>query len=243
MQLEKVINLYKFADFGRLTAGLFHDIANPLTQVSLNLSNIKYQTNNNLFHNLKKITPVIKRAISGTKQMEKMVLSVRKQIQQQETKNIYNPLREIEMVVENFEYKCKKMGVKIEVNGERKIHTFGNSLRFYQLVSNLISNSIDAYYDIKREENRKIIVELDIEENEIVLIVKDFGCGIDEEHVNKIFDPLFTTKCLERGSGIGLYISKEIVEKEFNGTIEVKSKLKEGTNFMVKFPIKKKTEE
>ncbi|MDD2224825.1 MAG: HAMP domain-containing sensor histidine kinase [Candidatus Shapirobacteria bacterium] len=243
VQLERMVNLYKFADFGRLTAGMFHDIVNPLTQVSLSLSNIELQTKNKISSELNKIDPVVRRAIKGTRQMEKLIVSVRKQVQQQETNCIYEPWVEIETVMENFEYKAKEMKIQVNIIGNKKICTFGNSLRFYQLVSNLISNAIDSYYEIKRKENRKINIKLDTNGSEVILIVEDFGCGIDEETKQKIFDPLFTTKDTKRGTGIGLYITKTIVEKEFGGKIEVESKLKKGTLFTIKFPIKMKPDE
>ena len=243
VQLERMVNLYKFADFGRLTAGMFHDISNPLTQVSLSLSNIELQTKNKISFELNKLEPTIRRAINGTKQMQRMIVSVRKQVQQQETNSNYKPWMEIQTVIENFDYRAKVMNVQISNICKKEICTFGNPIRFYQLVSNLIANALDSYYEIKREENRKIIIKLDVDNGDIVLTVKDFGCGIDEEIRRKIFDPLFTTKNFERGTGIGLYISKMIVEKEFGGKIEVESKLNKGTLFTIKFPIKTKPDE
>jgi signal transduction histidine kinase len=243
IQLERISNLYKFADFGRLTVGLFHDIANPLTQVSLNLSNIEYQTRDKLSAEFNKVEPAIKRAIRGTEQMAKMIVSVRKQIQQQGSNLVYKPWTEIENVIENLKYKALEMKVKISIVGEKDIKTLGNSIRFYQLVSNLVSNALDAYYEVVREENRKIIIGLNTNEKEIILTVEDFGCGISEDVIEKIFDPLFTTKDFKRGSGIGLYISKNIVEKEFKGQMKVKSKLNKGTLFTIKFPLIRKSNE
>jgi signal transduction histidine kinase len=70
-----------------------------------------------------------------------------------------------------------------------------------------------------------------------------FGCGIEKEILSKIFDPLFTTKDMQRGTGVGLYISKTIVEQEFEGTVEVESEIGSGSIFTVRFPIRKKTNE
>ena len=145
--------------------------------------------------------------------------------------------------MENFEYKAKELKVQLSLVGKKDIKTFGNSIRFYQLVSNLVSNALDSYYEIKRKENRKVIVKLDTDKNYLVLTVEDFGCGINKEIIEKIFDPLFTTKDFKRGSGVGLYISKNIVEKEFEGKIKVKSKINEGSTFIVTFPIKNKPNE
>ena len=241
-QLEKIINLYRFADFGRLTAGLFHDISNPLTQVSLNLDNIEQQARSKLFPNYKKINPIIKRAIDGTKQMESLVLSVRNQIQQQETKSVYHPSDEIKTSLDNLQYKADSHQVSFILKSDKQIATFGNPIRFFQLVSNLVSNAIDSYFEIKRKENRKIIISLKKDGKYIVLTVQDFGSGINPKIINKIFNPLFTTKGSDKGTGVGLYISRDIVEKELLGSIKVKSKVNQGTTFFIKFPINKNHE-
>ena len=241
-QLEKIINLYRFADFGRLTAGLFHDISNPLTQVSLNLDNIEHQSRSKLFPKYKKINPIIKRAMDGTKQMENLVLSVRNQIQQQETKSVYHPSDEIKTSLDNLQYKATSHQVSFVFKPNRQITTFGNPIRFFQLVSNLISNAIDAYYEVKRKENRKIIINFKKYGKYIILTVQDFGCGINPKIINKIFNPLFTTKGSDKGTGVGLYISRDIVEKELLGSIKVKSKIDQGTTFFIKFPINKNHE-
>jgi signal transduction histidine kinase len=242
-QLEKLTIFYRFANYGRMAAGLFHDIANPLTQVSLSLSRIEYQAKNKLFPELKEIEPIVKRAINGTKQMEKFMMMLKKQIQQQEMEKNYKPWEEIKMAIENFEYKARKMKVQMDVTHKKNIYTVGNSLRFYQMISNLISNALDSYHEIQREENRKILIRLDADKNEITITVKDFGCGMSKKVMKKIFDPWFTTKDPKRGTGVGLYMTKKIVEEEFKGKIEVKSKLNKGTLFTVKFPIKRKLDE
>jgi signal transduction histidine kinase len=243
VQLEKITNLYRLADFGKLTAGLFHDIANPLTQVALNLHNIEHQTKSKLFPEFKKIDPVIKQAINGTEKMEILVASVRNQIEQQETKSIYSPSSEISSVLETFHRKIKEDKISLDFTSDQQFTIFGNPVRFFQLVSNLVSNAIDSYYEIKREENRKIIINLNKDKENIILIIQDFGCGIPQKNIDKIYNPLFTTKGCQRGTGIGLYISHDIVEKELFGTIKVKSKINQGTTFTIKFPIKIKTDE
>jgi len=243
-QLEKLTIFYRFSNYGRIAAGLFHDIANPLTQVSLSLSRIEYQAKNKLLPELKEIEPIVKRAINGTKQMEKFMMMLKKQIQQQEMEKNYKPWEEIKMVMENFEYKARKMKVQMNVVHKKNIYTVGNSLRFYQMVSNLISNALDSYHEVQREENRKIFIRLDTnKKNEILLTVKDYGCGMNEKIMKKIFDPWFTTKDPKRGTGVGLYMTKKIVEEEFKGRINVRSKLNKGTLFIVEFPIKKNLNE
>jgi signal transduction histidine kinase len=72
-----------------------------------------------------------------------------------------------------------------------------------------------------------------------VISVEDWGCGIDEIDLPKIFEPLFTTKSLEKGTGIGLSVSREIIKNYFKGSIKVKSKKGVGSTFTISFPLSK----
>jgi signal transduction histidine kinase len=99
-----------------------------------------------------------------------------------------------------------------------------------QVLINLIKNAIQALRD---ETNKNVTLSAFIKNNKHVIIsVKDNGPGIDEEAQAKIFIPFYTTK--KSGSGIGLSLSKQIMRQHL-GTISVKSKLNEGTEFVLRF--------
>jgi signal transduction histidine kinase len=99
-----------------------------------------------------------------------------------------------------------------------------------QVLINLIKNAIQALRD---EPDKLIILSAYVKDNKHVIIsVKDNGPGIDEEAQSKIFIPFYTTK--KSGSGIGLSLSKQIMRQHL-GTISVKSKLNEGTEFVLRF--------
>jgi len=78
---------------------------------------------------------------------------------------------------------------------------------------------------------------------EIVVQVSDDGTGIPKEIINKIFDPFFTTKPVGQGTGMGLSISKKIIEEEHKGRIEVKSVVGKGTDFFIYLPMKTEVKE
>jgi signal transduction histidine kinase len=72
----------------------------------------------------------------------------------------------------------------------------------------------------------------DVKENQLIIEVGDNGRGMDEKTLEKIFDPFFTTKSLEEGTGLGMYIVHNLIEK-MGGQIEIESKLRQGSNFKV----------
>jgi two-component system NtrC family sensor kinase len=88
----------------------------------------------------------------------------------------------------------------------------------------------------KRNKVDKISVKSECNGDEVTLTFSDTGMGIKEENLGKVFEPFFTTKKEGRGTGLGLWVSYGIV-KSFQGDIKIKSKLNEGTTFIIKLPI------
>ena len=87
---------------------------------------------------------------------------------------------------------------------------------------NIIINAKDA---LKKNKNEKIIhIQTTIEDNNLVIAIRDNAGGIEDSIIDKIFEPYFTTKHQYKGTGIGLYMSKIMVEKHLFGSIEVKNK-------------------
>ena len=101
-----------------------------------------------------------------------------------------------------------------------------------------MSNAIDSYQDFLEEiqEVRPVVIKLEELENEFIISVQDYGCGVPLKIRSRIFEPLFTTKNAEMGMGIGLSISKKIVEEDYHGKISFTSEEGEGTTFFVFLP-------
>ncbi|MFY9073532.1 ATP-binding protein [Malaciobacter mytili] len=89
---------------------------------------------------------------------------------------------------------------------------------FTQVILNILNNARDQLLKQNQEE-KLIIINSQIVEENAVIIIKDNGGGIDEKIMDKIFEPYFTTKEENNGTGIGLYMSKEIIEKHMNGKL------------------------
>ncbi len=223
---EKMMHLYRFAEFGRLSAGLFHDLINPLNAVSLSIEKLKVNDES------------VNKAIKAAKKMEDLVVAVRKQISRQENKNVFSLNKEIQDVIDILSYRARKNNVEIRFSHENDVNFLGNSIRFNQAVLNLAANAIDSYLPEKSDNaDRAVEVSLKEKENEIILAVKDFGIGISKENLQKIFDPFFTTK--DYGVGIGLSMAKQIVERDFFGKLIVESNIQpeqSGSTFTIVIP-------
>lgn len=238
VQFEKFRQLYRFAEFGRLSSGLFHDLSNYLTALFLSLEKIGMSKEDKK----KILKDELEHVQIAQKQLEDFMIAVHKQIQSQNSRQLFSIKKEIYQVIKIQNYVALKKNIDIEVIVIDEVITFGNSMRFNQVIANLIANAIDAYDNLSANQKRKKIIRIIIKKHDgkVRLFVCDNGRGISIEIINKIFDPFFTTKGARKGTGIGLSTVKEIVEESFDGEITVQSQINKGTTFCVEFPIRRK---
>lgn len=239
-QLERINQLDKFAEFGRVSSGVLHDLVNPLTVVSLNLEKIFSQSKDHGKVEILGLRDTLSKAMNATKKMENFIAAAKKHIQKNGNKKEYDLTDEIRQVMEILAYKARKMNVELQLMESESLITYGDPISVNQVVSNLISNSIDAYEAIDKDrENRKVMVFAYRNNDTIFIYIKDWGCGIGEEAANHIFQPFYSTKPMDKGIGIGLSNCKSIVESRLNGRIYFKSTPGEGATFYLEFPIQK----
>jgi signal transduction histidine kinase len=237
-QLEKVTQLNRFAEFGRLSSGLFHDLINPLNAVALNMEGAKKHEEKNPY--LAEVNSCLDRAIAAAAKMGDFVAALHRQIMKEEERKNFSLTEEIRQVIEILSYKALKAKVKIFFSSTGNVWTVGDAVKFSQISLNLIVNAIEAYPPavndavkaggIKREVN----ISLQAKNNKIIFTVKDYGAGISATNARRIFKPFFTTKD-GAGMGIGLSMVKLAVEKEFGGTIKFVSEIGKGTTFIINF--------
>lgn len=238
VQLEKMTQLYRFAEFGRLSGGLFHDLINPLTIISLNIEQIK----NSPDSKINDVRSYLNQAIEASNRMEDFIIAVRKQMAKEENGKLFSLTEEVRQAIQVLSYKARKANVNIEFFPSENVDTFGEGIKFNQVITNLVANAIDSYIyreEVSGKKNIQLItISLKEENGLITLVVEDCGAGIKEADLNKIFEPFFSTKTSKTNTGIGLSLVKNIIEKEFHGTIRAESK--DITKFTVKFYKNKK---
>ncbi len=239
LQAEKIAQLYRFVEFGRLASGLFHDLANPLNLVSLNLNQLSSQAEEISGNQLDERKVLLHRATIGLKKLEDFVKTARKQMQSHELRKRFSVTDEIQDVIDMFHYKAKEENIQIHLDKTSSITLYGNQLKFNQVITNLISNAIDSYEHLKRKKEKKIEITAQKLKYTIQLTVQDYGEGIEKKYLDKIFEPFFTTKSFDSNTGIGLSICKYIIDKEFNGTINVETGKENGTLFTILIPLRK----
>jgi signal transduction histidine kinase len=237
VQAEKMAQLYRFAEFGRISSGLFHDLINPLNAVSLNLGKTDGTP--------EETKQYVSNAVRAAKKLEDLVVAVRKQLAREETKALFLADEEIGHVIEVLSHKAQQANVELRFIPRSDIKMFGDAIKFNQVVLNLVANGIDACMPPTAElvpvssGDRWVEVSIIEEPETIIMIVEDNGVGIPEQHIDKIFEPFFTTKIKGQGIGIGLSMAKRIVEKDFGGLLTAKSEAGRGASFKVSLPVRK----
>ncbi|MEK7599830.1 MAG: HAMP domain-containing sensor histidine kinase [Patescibacteria group bacterium] len=221
---EKLHELQHFAELGRLSATLLHEISNPLSAALLHLE-LSDQQSPTITH-LKRDMQILRRYVESARQQVRhqgnvTSFSIKPQLDQ--LKRIVLPM-------------AKKSGVSLEIDAVPDCKLYGDPVKFQHLVANLILNAIDAYSEDGNYDQASL-VRVNISKNRhwLTIRVTDWGKGIPALELPHLFEPFYTTKGHSgRGLGIGLSIVREYVTRDFHGSIKVSSSRRRGTQFTVK---------
>ncbi len=238
---NRLLQSQKLETIGKLTSGMAHDFSNLLSSIfgSLNLLKKRVPESDNIFRLLDNIENCSIRA----KDLTRGLLSYGKPTPKR--KELIKPnllISEISKVISQTFPKI----INLKTNIEEKLYDIlGNGTEIYQVLLNLNVNAKEAIEgkgtiflsakNITIDEKNMINYPLLDKGNYVNFTVRDTGSGIDEENLQKIFDPYFSTKEKETGSGLGLYVTYGII-KAHKGHIEVSSTIGEGTAFDVFIP-------
>ena len=222
-QLEKLKEVYRFAEFGQLASGLFHDILGLLNTISIRVESNRAMA-----------------AAKTTKQIENFMEAIRKQLDQRDTQESFSLVEGIEQVIQLISYQAHSSGIRITFRHDKDDPCIivGNPFKFHQVIINLALNAIESYAGINEDNDRERIIAIALFKNggDIILRIEDHGRGIPPENRDKIFEPFFSTKSNGKGMGIGLATVKQIVETEFHGAIRLESNVGHGSTFTITFP-------
>lgn len=227
-QQEQLVLAERLAAVGTLARGIGHEFGNILLSIMGN-ADLALQTKDprEMEEALKIIAKSSDRAAILVRNLQSMVKMERRR----EKLQLSVPVKE---ALELIGHELKKKSIKV-------VETFApglpelslNKIEIGQVILNLAINSIHALEPQGGE--IRIGARLDEKGKAVVLRFEDTGCGIPDDYVDQIFEPLFTTKG-GKGSGLGLSVSKKIVENH-GGTIEVQSAVGKGTVFTIRLPV------
>lgn len=225
-QLEKVQQIYRFAELGRISSALFHDLANHLTSVSLDIEGL--------------VSPekpqIMRRIQNDIRYIDNVVQRVRTELRGEQSLESFAANRQIEEIIKIIGYRARQAGIKIRFSKPKTDIMYRSDVtRFRQVIINLLNNAIDAYQPIEKPARpQPILIELKASTTTLVIRVTDHGHGISKANAKRIFQPFYTTK--SNGTGIGLFIVQQIVERDLLGKISVDCPAGGGTVFTISLP-------
>lgn len=231
-ELERMSQAYRFVEFGRLASGIFHDLMNPLTALSLNIEGIERAAGKS--PQLTAMSEDIARARSATAHMQGLMESMRRHLAREGREERFSLSKTLEEAVLVLRTYGRQRNVSIHASLSCDREVTGDPVAFLQVLTNLLTNAIESHAG----EGGEVHISLTDDGDRVLLSVRDTGSGILPEHVEQVFEPFFSTKADHEGLGIGLPLAKRIIEKEFDGTISVASVPGSGTTFTVYLPIR-----
>ena len=229
---EQLLQTSKLASIGKLTAGISHEIGNPIASISSlvqELNSLKMDSPEDVEFTEKSLGTIN----NHIERIAKIVRSLGDFARISSAEKVLSNISEIlDRTVNLVKYDKRFKDIQLTTDIEDIPRIKVNPDQIQQVFLNLMLNAIDAMPDggklnISMKKAGRAFVEI---------MFSDTGSGMDESMLSKVFDPFFTTKTLGKGTGLGLSICYGIV-REHDGTITVKSKKGEGTAFTIRLPI------
>jgi two-component system NtrC family sensor kinase len=227
---EQVRHADRLATIGQLAAGVAHELNEPLGSI-LGFAQLAKKCPG-LPHQAELDIEKISHASLHARDIVKKLLIFARQMPPQKIKVNVNQL--VEEVLNFFKSRCSKEGVELTCSLSPNLPEVDADLsQLNQVVVNLIVNALQAM-----PQGGDLKIQTLYEDNQVLLIVEDTGIGMNEEVLEKIFTPFFTTKEVGKGTGLGLPVVHGIITFH-GGSVRVKSKVGKGTRFEIQLPIAK----
>lgn len=225
---EKIDHLYRYAEFGRLSCGMFHDMMTPLNALIGTIDQLEQCD----MKNIAEVKKYLSKSVSHSRKIGTLMTMVRRQVQVDESPTRFCIEDEILQAIELLRYRISQTKTCVLFTPTEHTMLCGNALSFYHIIVNILSNAIDAC----EQRHGTITLTLTRQCGTVIISVTDTGHGIPRAIQEKLFTSFFTTKGPLRGSGLGLSTTKRAIEKDFNGTITFTSTEHIGTTFFMSFP-------
>ena len=224
-ELEKVNK-----ELDQFVYSVSHDLRSPLSSILGIINLAKYTAKN---EELKEYLYLIEGRIKAQDDFIKSITDYSRNVRVEITKEKIEIYALVKEVIDSLRFLPGASSVSFEISIDTDFNITTDKLRLQMVLNNLVSNAIK--YSDPLQKKAFIKIGASLQEEKIILYVKDNGIGIATEWLSKIFDMFTRATELSTGSGLGLFITKEAVEK-LGGTISVESKTGEGSIFLIHLP-------
>lgn len=224
----------RIAALGEMMGAIAHQWRQPLTTLSLTFMNLEDELSESegpgeeIIEMLHKGNTIIQYLSTTIDDFRNFFTASREKANFDINQAIQDALRIVEAQLKNSR-------IELSLSQKTSAIVFGHEKEFQQAIINIILNARDAILAQKKDLG-KISISEHIEGNFVHIRIEDNGTGIPESIIEKIFDPYFTTKTQQQGTGIGLYMSKMIIEKNMEGILSA-SNNDVGASILIQLPL------
>jgi two-component system NtrC family sensor kinase len=228
---EQIIHSRKIASLGTLVSGVAHELNNPINNVILTIDSLMGGRKIDEERRLAMLNDILTQAIRASEIVKHLLDFSRTDRTIIEDLDIAQALRETIQISEN-QITVNNIKLRVDLATDLPV-VRGNRQALQQVFINLLTNAVHAM----PSGGELLVRAVQGSDRKIVIMVRDTGSGIAEDHLPRIFDPFFTTKKVGKGTGLGLSVSYGIIKKH-GGIITVESSPGKGSTFTIVLPTK-----
>jgi signal transduction histidine kinase len=229
---EELMRSDKLASLGTMLAGIAHELNNPLSNISTSAELLEEEN--------ERLGPAQRRELVGqivseTDRATQIIRTVldysREPHPERRPTNLLSALFESVILVRGE----LPTHVSVNLDVAPDIEVLAHKTKLQQAFINLMTNAIDAMREAHRDGTIDVSARFAAGDEQVEIVFRDTGAGIPPNVVDRVFDPFFSTKDVGHGTGLGLYLTHQIVEQH-GGTIRVESAVGEGTTVTIRLP-------
>lgn len=228
-----LIQQSRLAAMGEMLSNISHQWRQPLNCLGLIIQNILL-TGKRGELNSEELEAGVSKGMQVINHMSQTIDDFRGFFSSDKRRETFSINEVVEKMLGLLEGELRHMQVEVITTGEKPCQVTGYRNEYSQVLLNILTNARDAFIE-RQTENPKIIISIDCRDDLTVVRIADNAGGIATDIMDRIFDPYFTTKDPDKGTGIGLFMSKTIIEKNMNGRLGARN-VKDGAEFSIEVP-------
>jgi len=236
---SQLVQTEKLASLGRMSAGIIHEINNPLNFATTGLFTLRNKGKFLAAEQQEEYAEILKDVEEGIKRVKTIVSDLR-MFTHPETES-RDQVEVAEAISSALRFLSNEWRDRVAIEQQLDPHqtVWANKNMMIHLFTNLLQNSLDALKDKNFANGEKPAIQIKgtTANGRSVVSIHDNGPGIDSQHLDKIFDPFFTTKDVGEGMGLGLSICYRIIQ-DYDGRVSVKTEKGKYCEFTLEFPAK-----
>jgi C4-dicarboxylate-specific signal transduction histidine kinase len=218
---QMLIQQGRLAAMGEMINNIAHQWRQPLNNIGLIIQNLQLSFEMGDLASVD-VNKQVGNAMEIILHMSRTIDDFRKFFNQDKEKQRFCVQGAVDRVLEFIGPSLRSNSIQVEVKADPNVCAVGYENEYAQVLLNILANARDAFVERKISEP-KIIIKVSQPKGRSVVAVRDNGGGIAEDVLPKVFDPYFTTKKQANSSGIGLYMSKTIIEKNMCGKLSIRN--------------------